>query len=370
MKHTNDYERSLVSAIVPAYNAEAYIKATLQSLLAQTYPNLEIIVVDDGSTDGTVRHVEAMAREHPRIRMIRQANLGVAAARNRGIEESRGEFIAPVDADDIWFPDAVTKLINCFLDTDPRIGVAYGWSVIIDENGLLDGRFRCSKIEGDVLGTLVCHNFLGNASATMIRRKCFEKVEGYDEGFHAKGAQGCEDWDLYLRIAQHYRFKVAPEFLFGYRKLRGSMSSNPDSMANSHRYLLKKVKERHPTVPSAFYHLSTSSYYLRIANECHFDQQPNDSFDWLRRSFVSSPVFTLLRIGFYSLTLRQLAALLWRPINGLMRPGASRLRPATDSPASKRWIQVSDVKKKRAAIALQLAAQSALHRVVTRLTIS
>lgn len=126
-----------------------------------------------GSTDGTVQRVEAMARNHSQIRIIRQANLGVAAARNCAIEESRGEFIAPVDADDIWFPEAVTKLVNCFLSSDSRTGVAYGWPVIIDENGLVDGRFRCSTIEGNVLGTLICHNFLGNASATMIRRACF-----------------------------------------------------------------------------------------------------------------------------------------------------------------------------------------------------
>jgi glycosyltransferase involved in cell wall biosynthesis len=184
MEHTSD--RPLVSAIVPAYNAAAYIEQTLHSLVTQSYPNLEIIVVDDGSTDGTVQRVEAMARKHSQIRMIRQANLGVAAARNRGIEESRGEFIAPVDADDIWFPEAVTKLVNCFLSSDSRTGVAYGWSVIIDENGLLDGRFRCSTIEGNVLGTLICHNFLGNASATMIRRACFEKVEGYDGRFRTE----------------------------------------------------------------------------------------------------------------------------------------------------------------------------------------
>ena len=166
----------LVSAVVPAYNAETYVEQTLQALVNQTYPNLEIIVVDDGSTDGTAARAQAMARKHSQIRVIRQHNRGVAAARNRGIEESRGEFVAPVDADDLWFPEAAAKLVKRFLAADPRTGVVYGWSVIIDENGLLDGRFRCSKIEGDVLGTLICHNFLGNASVTMIRRACLKKV--------------------------------------------------------------------------------------------------------------------------------------------------------------------------------------------------
>jgi len=367
MEHPQVADLPLVSVIVPAYNAEAYVEQTLKSLLDQTYPNLEIIVVDDGSTDGTAQRVEAMAREHSRIRLVRQPNRGVAAARNRAIEESRGEFIAPVDADDIWFPGAVTKLVDCLRNAESQVGVAYGWSVIIDENGLLDGRFRCSKIEGKVLGTLICHNFLGNASATMIRRECFEKVGGYDESFHANGAQGCEDWDLYLRIAQEYQFKAVPKFLFGYRKLRSGMSSDPDSMARSHRHVLKKVSQRHPRARRAFYRLSTSSYYLRIAREYHYDHRPSDSFEWLRRALMSSPIFTMLRIGFYSLMLRNIAAKVRSCIVGIVG-GAARSSHPTQSPSSPRKIRVSDVQNKRAAIASQLAAQNALHLIVTWLS--
>jgi glycosyltransferase involved in cell wall biosynthesis len=289
--------------------------------------------------------------------LVQQENRGVAAARNRAIAESRGEFIAPVDGDDIWFPEAVTKLVDCFLTTDSRTGVVYGWSVIIDEDGLLDGRFRCSKIEGEVLRTLICHNFLGNASSTMIRRTCLEKVGGYDLGFRANGVQGCEDWDLYLRIAENYSFRVVPEFLFGYRKARVAMSSNPASMAKSHRYLLEKMKEKHPQIPGMFCRLSLSSYYLRFAREYHHDRQPAESLAWLVRALASSPVLTLLRIGFYSLILRNLAALFWKSIS-------RSFPPPSRSSASTRAIQIKDVKKKRAAIALQLAAQSVLHRMV------
>jgi glycosyltransferase involved in cell wall biosynthesis len=357
----------LVSAIVPAYNAELFVEQTLRSLLAQTYENFEIIVVDDGSTDRTADRVESLARKHPQIRLVQQSNMGVAAARNRGIAKSHGEFIAPVDADDIWFPEAMTKLVNCFLSSDSHTGVVYAWSVIIDENGLLDGRFRCSKIEGNVLGTLICHNFLGNASATMIRRVCLEKLGGYDEGFRANNVQGCEDWDLYLRIAEQCSFRVVPEFLFGYRKLRSGMSSDPESMARSHQHVLKKVKELHRTVPRTFSLLSTSSYYLRIAREYHHDRQPNASFRWLRRALVSSPVFTLLRLGFYSLIIRNVAALLQSRIVGLMKVGAAPSR--NTSPAGGRLIQISDLEKKRAAIVLQLAAQSLLHQIAKRCSI-
>jgi hypothetical protein len=191
----------------------------------------------------------------------------------------------------------------------------------------------------------------------MIRRECLEKVGGYDEGFRANGAQGCEDWDLYLRIAEHYQFRVVPEFLFGYRKPHTGMSSNPAAMAKSHRYLLDKLKQSHPHNSKALYRLSTSSYYLRIAREYHHDRQPAESLAWLVRTLASSPVLTLLRIGFYSLILRNLAALFWKSIS-------RSFPPPSRSSASTRAIQIKDVKKKRAAIALQLAAQSVLHRMV------
>ena len=232
--------------------AEHHLEQTLHALATQSYANLEIIVVDDGSEDKTLQITKTMAHRYPQIRVIQQPNRGVASARNRAIEEARGEFIAPIDSDDVWFPDAVMKLANCLCNSNAHIGVAYGWSVTLDENGLLDGGLCCSKVAGDVLGTLICHDFLGTASATMIRRECFEKVSGYDSQFRTESKQGCEDWDLYLRIAQYYQFAVVPEFLFGYRRLSSSMSSNTHRMAQSHEYLLEKVKLRHPNTHRLF----------------------------------------------------------------------------------------------------------------------
>lgn len=359
----------LVSAIVPAYNADAFVEDTLRSLLTQTYENVEIIVVDDGSTDRTAERVESLARKHPQIRLVQQSNMGVAAARNRGIAESHGEFIAPVDADDIWFPEAMTKLVNCFFSSDSHTGVVYAWSVIIDENGLLDGRFRCSKIEGNVLGTLICHNFLGNASSTMIRRACFDKVGAYDEGFRANNAQGCEDWDLYLRIAQQYSFRVVPAFLFGYRKPQNAMTSDFRLMAESHRRVLELVRQRHPSLPAALYLFSTSSFYLHLAQECYYRGKFSDTFRWLRNALLRAPLFTLLRPVFYLLMTKNSSAILSSLIIRLVRP-----KRQIDSgqikgiPPSRRIVQMRDVEKRRFHIFLKNLAQSALHRVVMQVS--
>ena len=352
----------LVSAVVPAYNAERYIETTLQALVAQNYSHVEIIVVDDGSTDRTFAVAATLAQTYPQIRILQQPNQGVAAARNRGIAEARGEFVAPIDADDIWFPHAVTKLLNRFSTAGPRTGVVYGWSVTLDETGVLDGGLRCSTIAGKVFATLVCHNFLGNASATLIRRECLEQVGGYDPLFRAESTQGCEDWDLYIRLAESYQFAVVPEFLFGYRRLQTSMSANSRSMARSHDYMLEKVKQRHPQVPRAVYQLSKSSYYLYLAYECQYYGNPRDSMYWLQQAAASGPLFTYTRFGFYRLMIRNLAALRGIAVNQLLTqirfPLAKR---KSSSPTA--TVTVADIEKQRLRIRLKLAAQEVLHGV-------
>ena len=180
----------LVSVIVPAYNAEMYIAQTLHSVLSQTYKNIEVIVVDDGSRDGTAQIVEAIMRRDNRVTLLHQSNSGVAAARNLAIEKSRGEYIAPIDADDIWFPQKIEKQVRCMLHEGSSTGIVYAWSVHIDEGGLLMSGFNASDMEGDVFVASVMNNFIGNASAPLIRHVCFNQVGGYGVRFFKQNAQG------------------------------------------------------------------------------------------------------------------------------------------------------------------------------------
>jgi glycosyltransferase involved in cell wall biosynthesis len=100
----NNLNQPLVSVIIPAYNAENFIAKTLESVLSQTYQNIEVLVVDDGSTDTTAEIVKSFVQKDSRVSLLQQSNAGVAAARNLAIEKSKGEYIAPIDADDIWYP--------------------------------------------------------------------------------------------------------------------------------------------------------------------------------------------------------------------------------------------------------------------------
>ncbi|MDF2765542.1 MAG: glycosyltransferase family 2 protein, partial [Rhodospirillales bacterium] len=122
----------LVSVVIPAFNAERFLARTLDSVSRQTYSALEIIVVDDGSLDGTAGIVRQQAALDPRVRLIRQENAGVAAARNRGIAESDGCFVAPLDADDLWHPQKIELQLRRF-EERPSAGLVYCWSIGIDE---------------------------------------------------------------------------------------------------------------------------------------------------------------------------------------------------------------------------------------------
>jgi glycosyltransferase involved in cell wall biosynthesis len=269
-------EFPLVSVIVPAYNAGEYIGATLESLTWQNYPHLEIIVVDDGSKDQTAEIVTKAKMNDQRIKLLQQPNQGVAAARNRGICQSRGSFIAPVDADDICFPDKIGKLLDCLQKGGKGSGLAYSWSVSIDINGNLIGKGQTCIYEGDVFEYLLFSNFIGNASATLIRKECFDEVGLYNTTYFSKKTQGCEDYDLYLRIAEKYEFKLVKEFLTGYRKTGHSMSDNYKIMEKSRQLVFKDQKIRTPWIPDIVFKWALAYYSLWLSNlavnrKCYLD---------------------------------------------------------------------------------------------------
>lgn len=293
----------LVSVIIPAYNAERFIAATLSSVLGQTYDRFEVIVVDDGSRDATAAIVRRYMAEDARIRFYQQNNAGVAAARNAAIAYSRGEFIAPIDADDIWYPQNLAKQIACFLRSDERVGLVYSRSLDIDEAGLPTGSFRAADVAGEVFLNLVCHNFIGNASATMFRRSCLDKVGLYNTQMREQNAGGCEDWDLYLRIAERYHFAAVPEFLVGYRRCQGTMSRNYEMMARSQELMLSALAQRHPEISRGAYQCSQSSFYMYFAHLSHRDNNPRQTLSWLQRAYQMDKISVLVRFGFYQLGL-------------------------------------------------------------------
>jgi glycosyltransferase involved in cell wall biosynthesis len=307
----------LISVIIPAYNAEAFIAETLQSVIAQTYQNIEILVVDDGSQDQTARIVQSFAETDPRVTLFQQPNRGVAAARNLAIEKSQGEYIAPIDADDIWYPQKLEKQLQLLLASEPHVGLVYAWSAFIDEQGVLTGRLQAASKEGEVYVALLAGNFIGNASAPLIRRACLKTIGGYNTQMREQNAQGCEDWDLYLRIAEQYQFRVISEFLIGYRQSTSSMSCNCTAMAKSYDLMLADAQRRSPEIPAKLLRLSAVKYYLYLVNQSIRD---GNHYRTLLLRAIRLDLALLLSDSLYSRLLITTLKLIFQPIASLFWP--------------------------------------------------
>lgn len=301
-------DHPLVSVVIPAFNAGTFLGDTLKSVLSQTHENIEILVVDDGSVDQTPEIVRSFARQDNRVVLLQQKNKGVAAARNLGIEESRGEFIAPLDADDIWYPEKLRTQVERIQGSDASVALVYSLSVDIDEEGKIlhpKGRkfYYSHRPEGDVLLPLIYFNFLGNASVPLIRRSCLEKIGTYDTRLKQRNAQGCEDWDLCLRIAEKYRFRFVPQVLVGYRQLQGSMGRSFLSMAKSYDLVMRAAQERLPGVPQRVYDYSRGNFYFYLAGQSSVKNAPLKTFSYLHMAMYFDKMI-LLRRGLHGMCLK------------------------------------------------------------------
>lgn len=206
----------LVSVIIPTYNHARFVVQAVQSVLAQTYPHVEIIVVDDGSTDETTQVLEPLAG---RIRVATQTNAGVAAARNHGFALAQGQYLTFLDADDLFLPQKLARDV-ALLEADPAVGVAYcSWFYVAEDGEQVLGELRPRK-QGHLLEDLLLRRFHCVPGAATIRRTALEQVGLFDGRCPAAA-----DTDLWVRLAYAgYPFASEEEPLFRYRSVPGSMS--------------------------------------------------------------------------------------------------------------------------------------------------
>ena len=236
----------LVSVIIPAFNAQATLDETLRSVRGQTHKHLEILVVDDGSKDGTPAIVEQHAALDTRIRLIRQENAGVAAARNEGSRQARGNLLAFVDADDLWAAEKIEKQLAVLLVAGEGVGLVYTWYARIDgQSRIIDTAYRPTDC-GNVIERLCLGNLVGNGSAILVKRAAMVAAGGFDPSLRAQNAQGCEDWLFYFRVAERYSFAVVREPLTGYRELPDAMSADVGRMLRSADLVADHMLRRRP----------------------------------------------------------------------------------------------------------------------------
>ena len=329
----------LVSVIIPAFNAAEYIGQTLNSVLAQTYQALEVIVVDDGSADATGAIAEEFVRKDARVQLVRQSNAGVGAARNTAIGKARGKYIAPLDADDVWFPEKLEKQVALMEKCGDETGLVYCWSTLIDKHGEFVGRFSPQTFEGRLRRILALRNFVNNASVPLFRAAALEKVGLYLTRTEQGGAQGCEDWDLYMRIAEAFSVRVVPEYLLAYRQTESNMSVNAASMAASFAVLSRRARQRSCDLASGTFRWSAGYFYLYLVQNCDRSGQYSECLIYLKEAVRSNPLL-LLTTGIYRTFVRSVVKMI-RGSTGnhlaeQVRPSSERKEQEADLNSKKR----------------------------------
>lgn len=217
------------SVIIPTYNHAAYLGDAVMSVLRQTYDRIEIIVVDDGSTDGTA---EVVAGFGDRVRYIWQENQGLSAARNAGIRAARGEYIALLDADDMYEPAFLGTMVD-LMESAGADGVFCGYRFVDDADRPLPQHEARPVPAGELYRLLLDGNFLVPESM-LVRRRCYEGAGLFDESLRA-----CEDWDMWLRLARDYTIVGTGKILTRHRVLAGSMSTDPVRMLENRLAVLE-----------------------------------------------------------------------------------------------------------------------------------
>lgn len=211
-----------VSVIIPAYNSDRFIRETIDSVLNQTYRDFELIVVDDGSSDRTA---DIISSYKDRLIYIRKENEGISTARNRGIEIARGEYLAFIDHDDIWFPEFLEEVV-AELDKNKEARLCFANTYVMDgEKKRTRTLFDiCPPHKGMVFEKLVKGNFIP-VITTVIRREVFEEVGLFDPRYRI-----AEDWDIFLKISKRYPITFIDRPLAEYRIHEASFSRQRDLM--------------------------------------------------------------------------------------------------------------------------------------------
>ncbi len=236
-----------ISVIIPVYNGVPYVQKTLLSVIKQTLTPNEILVVNDGSTDNTLSELEKIKHEysHLNIKLITKTNGGHSSATNVGIEASTSNFIALVDADDLWHPSKLEKQISVFKNSnDPKLGIVYSDFASIDSNDNQLPNFPTVKLDprfkGRVYELLIRHGcyIVGSNSAVLIKKQAF-----LDHGYFDENLRCGEDWEMWIRLSQTYNYDYHPDVLTYIRRHAGNLSNQKLIHLRSDLYIINKWKK-------------------------------------------------------------------------------------------------------------------------------
>ena len=290
----NAYQIPRVSVVMPVYNVQAYVAEAISSVLAQTMPDFELIIVDDGGNDSSMDICRSF--DDPRIRIIAQANRGLAGARNTGIDAARADLVALLDSDDRWLPEKLALHV-IHLDNNPQIGVSYCPSRFIDEDGQAMRLAQRPKLEDVSAVDIFCRNPVGNGSAPVLRRAALETVafrhpsDGRRTCWFDESLRQSEDIEMWLRLAVvgGVRFGGIAPALTEYRVGRGGLSAQILRQYESWEGVIDRLSQHAPQFIAA--HVDRArAYQLRyLARRAIQLGEPRMAMTMLRAALASSP---------------------------------------------------------------------------------
>lgn len=277
-----------ISAIIPCYNGAHFLPDALESALAQTYSDCELIVVDDGSTDATGEVAARYCERYPgRVRYIRQENQGLAAARNAAIEQSGGELLALLDCDDLWLPERLAEGVR-IMDADPKAGLVHANILRVDGDlkpiGVPDRSGE--KLAGRIWREIYVRRAHISCPTALFRRSCLEETGLFDT---ALSRLGCEDRDLWFRIARGFEVAYIPRVLAHYRVTAASMSRNPEKMLRARMHVLDKYDDG----TAAFRAMRREGFAAvceEMAAQCRAAGNRAEARSWTWKGFRSCPL--------------------------------------------------------------------------------
>ena len=281
-------KQALVSVVIPAYNSEQYIATCIDSVLGQTYQNLEVIVVDDGSTDKTVQIIAEYNSD--RIKIYSQINSGAASARNHGVQKASGEWIAFIDSDDIWSTDKLQKQLEHCSDYQWSHTDSYFLGDIYEKNTRVSD--LSEKHSGDIFTRLLIENFIGT-SCVVIKKAIFQEIGGFSTSYRA-----LQDWELWIRVASKYDICYCEEPLVYYRVHSASTSRSTRKTLPYHINLIEHAFSKDGV---AFKHHNLKSKALsKSCGICSYISEQEEDFIFACFCAFKSLLFQPLDLSKYS----------------------------------------------------------------------
>lgn len=262
----------LISVIMATFNRADLIGEAIDSVLHQSYRNLELIIVDDGSTDDTASLIGTKYASESRLKYIYQENTGQSGARNNALTVTKGQFICFIDSDNVWLPNKLQLQVRAF-GNDPSVDIVYGDIITIDETGDELHRNNMKRYSGFIAGRLLKDNFVSMNTA-LAKRSCFDELGGM-----GGEVEVADDYDLWLRFSSKFKFLYLPEYFAKYRVMENQISTDKTRRFKSTEAIVRKFISQYPeATTNAEKRLGLSHFYIRKAYYHIGERQYGDAF--------------------------------------------------------------------------------------------